>query len=136
MRANRERYPIRELAGLFGVRSSAYYKGAKHGVSERRSKADAELTAFIGERHHRRYESPRVWETLRARYGKRVNRKKGTRLMREHGLNARRRRNYIPPTNSNHGLPVCEPIRDRQFDAGKPGCLISRSCGPPAPGYT
>jgi transposase InsO family protein len=41
--------------------------------------------------------------------------------MREHGLNARRRRNYVPPTNANHGLPVCEPILDRQFDTGKAG---------------
>jgi transposase InsO family protein len=41
--------------------------------------------------------------------------------MRENGLNARRRRKFIPTTNSNHGLEVCENILDRQFHAGKGG---------------
>jgi transposase InsO family protein len=52
-------------------------------------------------------------------YGKRVSLKKAARLMREHGLNARRRRKYIP--RSNHGRAVCETILNRQFCAGKPG---------------
>jgi transposase InsO family protein len=41
--------------------------------------------------------------------------------MRENGLNARRRRKFIPTTNSNHGLPVCENILDRQFYAEQGG---------------
>jgi transposase InsO family protein len=41
--------------------------------------------------------------------------------MREHSLNAHRRRKYIPTTRSNYGLGVCENILDRQFCAGKPG---------------
>jgi transposase InsO family protein len=41
--------------------------------------------------------------------------------MREHGLHAKRRRKYIPTTNSNHGLAVCKNILDRQFYAEKPG---------------
>jgi transposase InsO family protein len=65
-------------------------------------------------KHHRRYGKNWV-------YGKRVSLKNVARLMREHGLNAKRRRNYIPTTNSNHGLVICENILDRQFDAGKPG---------------
>jgi transposase InsO family protein len=93
-------------------------------VSERRSKADAELAALIRDivlKHHRRYGSPRVREELRRVYGKRVSLKKVARLMREQGLHAKRRRKYIPTTNSNHGLAVCKNILDRQFDAGKPG---------------
>jgi transposase InsO family protein len=124
MAENRKRYTIREMAGVFGVSSGAYYKWAKHGVSERRSKADEELLRFIREiviKHHRRYGSPRVRETLRKEYGKRVSLKKVARLMRENGLNARRRRKFIPTTNSNHGLPVCENLLDRQFHAEKGG---------------
>jgi transposase InsO family protein len=82
------------------------------------------LLALIREivvKHHRRYGSPRVREELRGVYGKRVSRKKVARLMREHGLNARRRRKYVLTTNSNHGLEVCENVLDRQFDADKPG---------------
>jgi transposase InsO family protein len=37
--------------------------------------------------------------------------------MRENGLNAARRRKFIPTTNSNHGLPVCENILNREFHA-------------------
>jgi transposase InsO family protein len=37
--------------------------------------------------------------------------------MRENGLNARRRRKFIPTTNSNHGLPVCENLLNREFHA-------------------
>jgi transposase InsO family protein len=108
------------MAGLFGVSGSAYYRWAKYGVSERRKEADAELVKLIRlivERHHRRYGSPRVREVLRLEYGKRVSRKKAARLMRENGLNARRRRKFIPTTNSNHGLPVCENLLNREFHA-------------------
>jgi transposase InsO family protein len=124
MRANRERHTVREMAGLFGVSCGAYYKWARYGVSERRSKADAELAALIRDivlKHHRRYGSPRVREEPRGVYGKRVSLKKAARLMREQGLHAKRRRKYISATNSNRGLAVCENILDRQFDALKPG---------------
>jgi transposase InsO family protein len=41
--------------------------------------------------------------------------------MREQGLNARKRRKFIGTTDSNHGLPVCENILDREFHAGRGG---------------
>jgi transposase InsO family protein len=124
MSENRGRYAIREMAGLFGVSSGAYYKWAKHGVSQRRSQEDAELLCLIRAivvEHHRRYGSPRVREELRKKHGKRVSLKKVARLMRENGLNARRRRKFIPTTNSNHGLPVCKNLLNRQFAAEKAG---------------
>jgi transposase InsO family protein len=112
------------MAGLFGVSSGAYYKWAKHGVSQRRSQEDAELLSFIRDiviKHHRRYGSPRVREALRKDHGKRVSLKKVARLMRENGLNARRKRKFIPTTNSNHGLPVCKNLLNRQFHAEQAG---------------
>jgi transposase InsO family protein len=124
MKANRDRYTIREMAEVFGVSRSAYYRWAKDGVSDRRSTIDAELVRLIREiveRHHQRYGILRVREELRGVYGKQVSRKKVARLMRENGLNARRRRKFIPTTNSNHGLPVCENILDRQFHAEQGG---------------
>jgi transposase InsO family protein len=120
MNEHRKAYTVREMAGLFGVNSSAYYRWAKYGVSERRKEADAELVELIrliAAEHHRRYGSPRVREALRLEYGKRVSRKKVARLMRENGLNARRRRKFIPTTNSNHGLPVRENLLNREFHA-------------------
>jgi transposase InsO family protein len=62
-----------------------------------------------------------VKEALRRDYGKRVSLKKAARLMRENGLNARRRRKFIPTTNSNHGLEVCENILNREFQAERGG---------------
>jgi transposase InsO family protein len=41
--------------------------------------------------------------------------------MREHGLQARRRVRFIPTTNSNHGLAVCENILNREFQAETSG---------------
>jgi transposase InsO family protein len=93
-------------------------------VSCRRSKADAGLVRLIRQiaaTHHRRYGILRVREELRNVYGRRVSRKKAAKLMRVNGLNARRRRKFIPATNSNHGLPVCGNILNREFRAEKGG---------------
>jgi transposase InsO family protein len=120
MRENHDRYTIREMAGLFGVSCSAYYRWVKYGVSERRRETDTELVDLIRriqERHHYRYGSPRVKEELKNSYGKRASLKKVAHLMRENGLNARRRRKYIVTTESRHGLAVCENILNREFHA-------------------
>jgi transposase InsO family protein len=58
---------------------------------------------------------------LRRDYGKRVSRKKVARLMRENGLNARRKRKFIPTTNSHHGRPVCANLLNRQFHTEQGG---------------
>jgi transposase InsO family protein len=108
------------MAGILGVSSSAYYKWARKEMSGGRKEGDAELIDLIGrivEEHHWRYGSPRVRETLRRDYGRQVSRKKVARLMRENGLNARRRGKFIPTTRSNHGLEVCENILNRDFHA-------------------
>ena len=124
MQANRNRYTVKEMAGLLGVSSSAYYRWARNGVSLRRAGADAALVGLIRQivaKHQRRYGSPRVRRELWEAYGKRVSRKKVARLMRENGLNARRRKKYIPTTDSNHTLAVCDNILNRQFRAEKGG---------------
>jgi transposase InsO family protein len=92
--------------------------------AERRSLRDAGLLRLIREiqsAHHHRYGSPRVREALRQEHGTRASRKKVAALMREHGLNARMRRKFIPTTNSRHGLPVCDNLLDRQFHAEQGG---------------
>jgi transposase InsO family protein len=124
MKANKGRYAVKEMAGLLGVSRSAYYQWARNGVSPRRKAADDELLRLIREivtKHHRRYGSPRVQRELRDVYGKRVSVKKVARLMRENGLNARRRRTFIRTTDSNHALAVCENILNREFHAEKSG---------------
>jgi transposase InsO family protein len=112
------------MAGLLGVSRSAYYQWARNGISTRRAAADAELLRLIREivaAHHRRYGSPRVREELRRVYGKRVSLKRVARLMRENGLNARRRKKHIPTTNSKHPFAASENILNREFHAEKGG---------------
>ena len=124
MQVNRKRYTIKEMAGILGVSRSAYYRWARDGVSERRKTADGQLISLIRQivlKHHRRYGSPRVRKELREVYGKRVSLKKVARLMRENGLNARRRRKYIPTTDSKHNFAVCENLLNREFAASKGG---------------
>jgi predicted transcriptional regulator len=56
MRENRGQYTVREMAGIFGVSSSASYQWAKQqGGSSRREEEDAELVRLmreIVEQHH------------------------------------------------------------------------------------
>jgi transposase InsO family protein len=43
------------------------------------------------------------------------------RLIREHGLNARRKRKFIPTTNPGHGLPVRANLLNREFPEEQDG---------------
>jgi transposase InsO family protein len=124
MKANQNRYAVKEMAKIFGVSRSAYYRWARNGALQRRKADDAELVRLILEivaNHHRRYGSPRVRRELRDTYGKRVSLKKVARLMRENGLNARRSRKHIPTTDSNHALAVFENVLSREFYAESGG---------------
>ncbi|MDR2662143.1 MAG: hypothetical protein LBC31_04005 [Treponema sp.] len=47
MSENQDRYTVREMAELFGVSCSAYYRWVKYGVSSRRREEDAELVELI-----------------------------------------------------------------------------------------
>jgi transposase InsO family protein len=124
MNAHKGRYTVKEMGGLFGVSRTAYYQWARKGVSQQRETADDELRRLIREivtKHHRRYGSPLVRRELRDVYGKRVSVKKVARVMREHGLNVRRRSTFIKTTDSKHALEVCENILTREFHAEKGG---------------
>jgi transposase InsO family protein len=112
------------MAGLFGVSCGEYYKWAKYGLEQRRAQADTHLTRLIREivlRHHYRYGSPRVRAELLKKYGKRVSVKKAAHLMRDNGLNARRKGKYVKTTQSNHLQPVFENVLNRDFHAQKGG---------------
>jgi transposase InsO family protein len=62
-----------------------------------------------------------VRQELLRKYGKRVGLKKVAKLMRENGLNARRKRKFIPTTDSKHSFPVSKNILNRDFFAEKGG---------------
>jgi transposase InsO family protein len=112
------------MTGVLGVSRSAYYKWASGGGRNSRDESDAELLIRVRQivaDHQRRYGSLRVMWELRNKYGIRVSRKRIAKLLRKHGLNARRRRKWIVTTNSNHGLRVCGNVLNREFTATVPG---------------
>jgi transposase InsO family protein len=112
------------MSELFGISRSAYYKWLKSGFSKTQDDPDADLIRLIKEivlNHNYRYGSPRVKKELLKKHGIRVSRKKIARILREHGLNARRMRKYTRTTDSRHSYPVCENILNRDFFAAKPG---------------
>jgi len=125
MKINRNRYTIKKMTEQFGISRSAYYKWAKGGYSDKREVSDAKLLCLILEiviNNKWNYGSPRVKRDLLKLHGKRVSLKKVAKMMREHGLNAHRKKKYIPPTtDSRHSFPVCKNILNREFYAEKPG---------------
>jgi transposase InsO family protein len=51
----------------------------------------------------------------------RISRKRIGKLLRKYGLNAKRRQRFVLTTHSNHGLPVCENLLNRDFGAPEAG---------------
>jgi transposase InsO family protein len=111
------------MARVLGVSRSGYYAWLerKPGEREVEDRELIELIRKIFEAHRGRYGSPRVWEELKGTHGLKISRKRVERLMREHGLQARRRRKYVVTTDSGHGLEAAANILNREFSAAGPG---------------
>jgi transposase InsO family protein len=123
IRKNKDRYSVTKMTGLCGVSRSAYYRWEKQGVSDLGEGADEGLVVLLRtlqEEHHGRYGAPRLQAEL-GRQGIRARGKRIGKLLKKYGLNGRRRRRYIPTTQSKHGLPVCENIPKRDFGATEAG---------------
>jgi transposase InsO family protein len=106
---------------LLGVSRAGFYAWKKRPPSAR-AKSDAQLAAEIAGTHKRSratYGSPRVHADLRAR-GIKVGRKRVARLMRENGIQARRKRRYRRTTDSNHPNPIAPNVLERNFAPDAP----------------
>jgi transposase InsO family protein len=75
--------------------------------------------AAVHERSRKTYGSPRVHAELRAK-GVRVSKKRIERLMRENGLEARRKRRFRKTTDSKHNQPIAPNVVARKFDVSAP----------------
>jgi transposase InsO family protein len=70
--------------------------------------------------HRERYGAPRIHAELRAE-GQTVSRKRIERVMRQHGIRARRPRRYrVCTTDSKHCLPVAANLLEQNFVADRP----------------
>ena len=114
-------FPIALMCRVLGVSVSGFYAWRKRPEPER-AKVDSRLAVEVAASHKRsrgRYGSPRVHADLRAR-GVRVGRKRVERLMREQGLQARRRRRFKKTTDSAHAQPIAPNVLERDFETSAP----------------
>ena len=119
--AHREEYPITLMCRVLSVSRSGYYAWRKRPPS-RRQMANKELVAKIKEIYEEsrgNYGRLRIYFALR-RLGRKCSRNRVARLMKKHGIQAKRKRSYKITTQSNHHLPVVANKLNRQFQAKKP----------------
>jgi transposase InsO family protein len=114
-------YPITALCNVLGVSRSGFHAWRKRPTALR-IRSDAQLAAQVAavhERSRKTYGSPRVHAELRAK-GIRVGKKRIERLMRENGLEARRKRRFRKTTDSKHNQPIAPNVVARKFDVSAP----------------
>jgi transposase InsO family protein len=119
--AEKAYYPIRLICRCLGVSRSGYYAWRGRSPSAR-VKQDARLKVEISASHsasRRTYGSPRILRDLRED-GHQVSRKRVARLMRELGLEGRRKRRFRATTDSKHRFPVAPNVLMRDFDVDAP----------------
>ncbi len=119
--AEKADYPVRLLCRCLAVSRSGYYAWRERPVSPR-TQQDARLRVEIAASHsasRRTYGSPRIVRDLREE-GHRVSRKRVARLMRELGLEGRRKRRFRATTDSKHRFPVAPNLLMRDFDVDAP----------------
>ena len=113
---HRKVFLVRVICSVLRVSASGYYAWRGRPESAR-ALADKALVEDIRRVHagsRRRYGSPRVHASLQAE-GKRVGCNRVARLMRDHGIQAHRRRPFRRTTDSNHAFPPAPNLLDRQF---------------------
>ncbi len=121
IRAEKAHFPIAFMCKHLDVSRSGYYAWLERPAPQRTAE-DAEIASEITAAHARSrktYGSPRIHAELRAR-GRRVGKKRVERLMRENGIQARRKRRFRRTTDSNHTNPVAPNVVERKFDPPAP----------------
>jgi len=114
-------YPVRVLCRVLEVSRAGFYAWHTRPPA-RRTQQDQRLGVEIQAIHaesRQRYGSPRVHAELRDR-GQRVGHNRVARLMRAHGLCARRRRRFRITTDSNHPLAIAPNVLARHFAVPAP----------------
>jgi putative transposase len=119
--AEKATFPVRVLCRTLEVSRAGFYAWQTRPPAAR-TQADERLGLEIHAIHaesRQRYGSPRVHAELQHR-GHRPSRKRVARLMRQHGLCARRPRRFRITTNSEHQQPVAPNVLARRFTATAP----------------
>jgi putative transposase len=118
---HQQEYPVTTMCQVLEVSVSGCYTWKQRPTSARQM-ADERLSAHMRQVHeatHQIYGSRRIRAEL-AEQGSSCGRKRVVRLMRQHGLKARRRRHRTVTTDSQHSDPVAPNLLDRDFSAPAP----------------
>lgn len=119
---NRVMSSVENLCAGLGVSVSGYYAWRSRGISQRQQ-SDGQLLEAIGALQHSGrglYGSDRIYKRLKAQ-GVSCSRKRVARLMRQHGLNSKRRRKpRHRTTDSRHNRPIAPNLLARDFHADMP----------------
>ena len=119
--AEKATFPVRVLCRMLQVSRAGFYAWQARPPAPR-AQADERLGLEIAAIHaesQRRYGSPRIHAELVHR-GCLTSRKRVARLMRVHGLVARRRRRFCVTTQSRHPFPIAPNVLARQFERAVP----------------
>ena len=114
-----QEHPVRSCCKVLKVSRSGYYAWWRRPVSRRqqRRKELAEQIRQFHEDSRGVYGSPRLWRQLRAQ-GQHVCENTVAKIMREEGLQAKKKRKFVPrTTDSSHDQPVASNVLNRQFQA-------------------
>lgn len=117
IRAEKAAFPVAFMCKHLAVSRSGYYAWMDR-PAPARTTADAQLAVEIAAIHQRSrgtYGSPRVHAELGGD-GRRVGKKRVERLMRQNGIQARRKRRFRRTTDSKHSSPIAPNIVARQFE--------------------
>jgi transposase InsO family protein len=119
--AEKATWPIDVMCDVLNVSRSGFYAWRTRPPAEHATQ-DAQLAVEISASHRRSratYGSPRIHADLKAR-GIRVGKKRVERLLREQGLEVRRKRRFRSTTDSNHDHPIAPNVLDRCFHVELP----------------
>ncbi len=116
-----DRFKVSLMCGVLQVSTAGYYDWLNRPESAR-ARHDRRLLVSIRACHarsQRNYGSPRVTRELRET-GERCSENRVARLMRLHGIRAKRVKKWRATTDSRHALPVARNALNRQFEVREP----------------
>jgi putative transposase len=124
MEAKKARWPVTAMCRVLRVTRSGFYAWRRRPRGPRARETQQLLVAIreSWERSGRNYGSPRVLQDLRAQ-GWHVGKKRVEQLMRDNGIQAKRKRRFRTTTNSKHKRPVAPNVLNREFDVDVPNTV-------------
>ena len=122
-----EIYPVKTICAAVGVARSSYYQWQKPRSCKRQQENEQLLREIrlVHSEHRERLGSPRMTHELRRR-GHACGRHRVARLMRRHGLRARRKRAFRPKTTQPGKTPCANLLKERARAAGARSRLDQR----------